>query len=154
MKILFIFFVQFLLSESLKCVNTYQDLKVSIRSNRTANVQHMLNAFYPPNESTNHVINVHYCANGTRDMEGSGDGVTDADGFLSPSCNQTIADYHFQWLVNSLPLVTDSDVLQANTFYFAGINHKNLSLNIMHPFCENIDPLPLLETFTVWVSSL
>ena len=67
--------------------------------------------------------------------------------------NETLPDYQFQWLVNSLPLLIDSDVLQANTFHFAALKHENLSLTI-DPFCNDVEGLVMLETLTVWVSNL
>lgn len=136
-----------LMCDSQRCINTYQDLKASVRSNFTDNIHRMMRVFYPPNKSTNHAIFIHYCVQDEdQDEFDQNDFVTDA-----PRCNYTFARYQFQWLMNSLPLLIDSDVLKANTFDFASLNSANLSLNI-DPFCGDVDGLEMLETLTVWVN--
>lgn len=125
-----------------KCINTYNDLKRSLRRNHI-NIQDMINVFYPPNESTNHVVNVYYCMTNTTD---------NTTNIEDQYCNQTFSQYHFQWLVNSLPILTDSDVLRANTFNLASLKQNNLTLQLQS-FCEDANELLLLETLTVWVRS-
>ena len=135
------------LSET-NCISTYQDLKTSLRSNRTHNVQRMLDVFYPPNTAPSHVVFVMYCVRS--------DYVFDSDvGSIrsEESCNSTFTNFEFQWLTNTIPLLIDSDVFQANTFNFADLLQMNLSLTI-DPFCDDVDGAAMLETLTVWVSHL
>ena len=126
------------------CISTYQELKASLRSNRTDNVQKMLDVFYPPNLSTNHVVFVNFCVR--EDFRSDPE-----TGEYEEMCNNTFSKYQFQWLSNSLPLLIDSDVFRANTFDFARLRHINLSLAV-DPFCDDADGFNMLLTLTVWVS--
>lgn len=141
-------------TDSRSCIRTYNQLKSDLRDNSTGtdNIHRLMSAFYPPNKSTTHTIFVHYCVRNTsvvnKDPAVDDDDIDDDIDYNE--CNQTFTDYKFQWLANSLPLLTDSDVLQANTFFFAAIKDLNLSLTI-DPFCDDTDGLALLETLTVWV---
>ncbi len=140
----------FLLCKSQNCIENYQELKATIRSNVTDNIHDMLIVFYPPNKSTNHIVFVHYCVVGEDDDDLLyGSNTTNSTENLF--CNDTFIEYKFEWLVNSLPLLTDTDVLKANTFDFAALNQVNLTINIIDPFCDGVDGLTMLETLTVWV---
>ena len=151
--VLFVLLQVSVLCKSQTCINNYRDMKATLRSNRTDNIHKMLSVFYPPNESTHHVVFVHYCVVMDEDDDLYYE-LNSTEFIQSPLCNQTFSDYQFQWLVNSLPLLTDSDVLKANTFDFAALNKANLTLNIINPFCDEVDGLALLETLTVWVRLL
>ena len=122
------------------CISTYQDLKASLRNNRTANVNRMLDAFYPPNLTPSHVVFVRYCIKNNYTFD-----------LMDPVAEDFDECYEFQWLANTIPLLIDSDVFLANTFNFASLVQLNLTVSI-DPFCEDIDSLQLLETLTVWVS--
>ena len=124
------------------CISTYQELKASLRSNRTDNVNRMLDAFYPPNQAPSHIVFVRYCVRNDN---------YEIDGFdRDDNCNETFAELEFQWLTNTIPLLIDSDVFMANTFNFADLVQFNLSLMI-DPFCDGTNGLLMLETLTVWV---
>ncbi len=132
------------------CITTYQELKSSLRSNRTHNVQKMLDVFYPPNTAPSHVVFVTYCVRNNIMMPLESEG---AIGFIEECYNNdTFTQFEFQWLTNTIPLLIDSDVFTANTFNFADLLQMNLSLIIADSFCDDIDGVTMLETLTVWVS--
>ncbi len=122
------------------CISTYQDLKASLRNNRTTNINRMLDAFYPPNLTPSHVVFVRYCIGNNYTFD-----------LLNPEVEDYDECYEFQWLANTIPLLIDSDVFLANTFNFASLVQLNLTVSI-DPFCEDVDSSQLLETLTVWVS--
>ncbi len=125
------------------CTTSYQELKSSLRSNRTHNVQRMLDVFYPPNTAPSHVVFVTYCVRNNYVFD------SDDESFIEENCGNT--QFQFQWLTNTIPLLIDSDVFKANTFDFADLLQMNLTLMI-DPFCDGIDAVTMLETLTVWVS--
>ena len=131
--------------EGRPCISNYQELKLSLRSNLTDNVQKMLDVFYPPNKASTHVVFVRYCVRNNFTID---EGINE---LLQEECDSSIAEREFQWLTNSVPLLIDSDVFQGITFSFVDVNHKNLSLTI-DPFCDGVGGETMLETLTVWVS--
>ena len=127
------------------CISNYQELKASLRSNLTDNVQKLLGAFYPPNQSSSHSVLVHYCERKSFKID------PDTDEYVDQNCNFMSADYKFLWFIHTLPVLIDPDVFRATTFYFAELNHLTLSLTI-NPFCNNTDGPEMLSILTTWVN--
>ena len=145
-KTAFFLFLQVYLCKSVEgrpCISTYQELKISLRSNLTDNVQKMLNVFYPANKASSHVVFVRYCLRKDYTID------EETGQYVQEECNSSFAE--FQWLTNSVPLLIDSDVFQVITFSLADISQVNLTLTV-DPFCDSVDGESMLETLTVWVS--
>ena len=113
------------------CIENYEQLKDSLRSNKTNNIQELLDAFYPPNESTVHWAFVrYYCVN---------------DSF---NCT---TNYTYIWAENAILLVHEYELLNALTLNLFDLRSTQLELNIS-PFCTDVDEVELLFTLTTWVS--
>ena len=147
LSVLFILFhVSLGVYGSTKCIQNYQELRASIQNN-SENADNLLLAFYPPNRSPAHLLNVYYyIVDHENGQEEDGGNVTHPN-FENPN---TTADYIFQWVDSSTLLLTEFRLFQALSFEIAGLETGAVDVKIS-PFCDSNKEVELLNLATVWV---
>ena len=111
------------------CISNYQELRASLVS-YPQNIDNLLMAFYPPNQSPSHALDVHYNILG-------GEGIN--------------ATYQFRWVDSSVLLLVEVELLEALSLNMANLVVRNVSI-VLDPFCHEGMILDLLDLATIWVS--
>ena len=116
-------------SAAASCINNYQELRASLVS-YPQNIDNLLMAFYPPNQSPTHALDVHYSILGAEDVN---------------------ATYQFRWVDSSVLLLLEVELFEALSFNMANLAVRNISI-VLDPFCHEGMILDLLDLATIWVS--
>ena len=134
------------------CINNYQDLQLSILNN-SENSESLLKAFYPPNKSPAHLLNVYYYISINEAPE---EYVEDLVGnethphFENPNVT---ADHIFQWVDSSTLLLTEFKLFHALSFGIAALETGEVRVQV-DPFCNEDDEVELLNLATIWVNCI
>ena len=126
--------------DDITCIRNYGDLKDALLDRETDNERLLLDTFYPPSgESIVHFVNVLYCISDNK-----------------TKCSPGSTNYTYYWADSRLLLVIEPYLLNALTLTAIKLHVDEVTLTISPPFCSNDTEanLQLLNTLTVWVSSL
>ena len=122
------------------CIRSVAELENSFSKNEN-NAAEVQIGFYPVDEAPSDVVWVRYCVHNSTDVD-------------TAVCNESFANFNFQWLDNVLALAVNTEVFKALTFSFAELNFGTANL-VIGSFCEDLEKdkaLNLLYLFTSKVS--
>ena len=133
------------------CIETYSELKDTLRNQGTDNVRKMLNAFYPTSPNTNvHLVNITYYIGNFQLPSNYTLMSYDNDSYYSD-----VYVYTYHWTDNRLMLIVEPILLNTLTFYLFSFGVSQLHLFISPSFCTNNTKrhIELLDTLTTWVKA-
>ena len=121
------------------CIRSGAELENSFSKNEN-NAFEVWKGFCPVDKAPSDVVWVRYCVHNSTDVD-------------TAACNESFANFTFQWLDTVLALAVNTEVFKALTFNFAELNFGTANLAI-GSFCEDLEDEEVLNLLYIFTSKV